>query len=256
MTKKSWIVLVCALIVLIAVAGCGSAPATPTKPVPTTAPQVVTVVITATNPPPTATTTAPTITPIPTLALTTTVPVTTPVTAKATATRGTPRATATKKPVTPTVAAATTAATAVPLKFAAPTLLEPRWVEGQKDERHFPGDALIFKWNSVGGLNGDECYSVRVDMVPVSASVVSRGDSFLVRCGDQTPKDYAVTFTLNQPHQGGPNYGSLLPDTQEIWVYWTVTVVKDLGLKAGTQQHNTTPLSPASSKAQFLLKGS
>ncbi len=253
MNHKTSFICVCALILVISVVGC-SASATPTKPAPTAAPQVITVVITPTALPPTATPLPATITPIPTIAVTPTVQVSTPVALKATAAPVTPRATATKKPVTTTVPVTPTA-TVLPVKYTAPSPIEPIFNDNRKDERHFPGDALTFKWASLGGLNGDECYSLRVDFVPATGPAVARGDTFLTNCGDQTAKDYPVGFTLNKPTSVGPNYSALLPESSEIWVNWTVTVVRDLGAKAGETKHATAPVSPTSAKVQFLLKG-
>ena len=148
---------------------------------------------------------------------------------------------------------ATAAPTAVPVKFGAPTLSSPIFDlgKGVKDERHFPSDALVFRWTSVGALGTDECYLVAVEFSP------GAGDKFLARCGDQTPAQAAVQFTLNQPNRASPNYSSLLPwPVSDTTVSWTVTVVKNLGLQTDKVHYNTAPLSPASSQAQFPLKGS
>ncbi len=259
MALKSWFLLLSMLLVLLAVVGCGGAPATPTKPPVTVPPAVITVVVTATPPPATPTSAQPTAVPTPTI--TATVPVTTPVASK-------PTSVAVKAATrTPTkgAAAATAAPTALPVKFAAPRLLEPIFDldQGKKDERHFPGDALIFKWTSVGGLGTDECYDINVSMTPGQA------DSFLTACGDQTQQGSPVanasfpgsSFTLYQPSRGGPNYSALLPyPNADTWVTWSVRAVKDLGKGNGPQdangvRHNTAALGAASSKGQFLLKG-
>ncbi len=149
------------------------------------------------------------------------------------------------------------APTPLPQKFAAPRLIEPLFDldQGKKDERHFPGDALVFKWTSVGGLGTDECYAVNVSMTP------GQGDNFMTACGDQTQSGYPVVFTLYQPTRGGPNYSALLPfPNADTWVSWSITAVKDLGKGNGPQdaggtRHNTAPLGAASGRGQFLLKG-
>jgi hypothetical protein len=183
--------------------------------------------------------------------MTATVAVTTPVAVK-------PTSVAVKAATrTPTKVAATKAPTALPQRFAAPRLLEPLFdpERGRKDERHFPGDALIFKWASVGGLGGDECYAIDVSMTP------GQGDTFLTACGDQTQGGYPVMFTLHQPNRGGPNYSALLPfPNADAWVSWSVTAVKEMGKGNGPQdaggtRHNTAALGPASARGQFLLKG-
>ena len=254
MIQKTLSLLVCALFVLIAGVGCGTSPTpAPTKAAATEAPRVITVVITQTPLPPTATPAQPTITLIPTLALTASVPVATPVVKATTAsTPSTPRPAATRTP-TKAAVVATAAPTAVPVKFGAPTLSSPIFDlgKGVKDERHFPSDALVFRWTSVGALGTDECYLVAVEFSP------GTGDKFIARCGDQTPAQAAVQFTLNQPNRASPNYSSLLPwPVSDTTVSWTVTVVKNLGLQADKVHSNTAPLSPASSQAQFPLKGS
>lgn len=263
MIHKTWLLHVLALVPILAVVGCGTtAPPTPTRGAPTqpVTPVQITVVITATPPPPTATVSQPTITPIPTLAITATVPVATPVPPKPTNTPVTPRPAVTR---TPTKAApvATTAPTAVPLKYAAPRIIGPVFDEGlgRKDERHYPADVLKFEWQSVGPLQGNECYLIRVDMVP------GQGDAFL-QCdpsstGTQAPLGATASFILNKPNQAGPNYAALLPTSAgETNVNWYVQVVRDNGKGTGAQtgdgvRHNTVPLSPKSNTVMFLLKG-
>ncbi|MCL5951511.1 MAG: hypothetical protein M1132_07295 [Chloroflexi bacterium] len=249
MLSKSLYVLT-VLVLAVAMVGCGGSTATPTKSAPLPAPTQVIVVVTATLPPATATTSA-TATLMPTTAVTPTLE-TTPV--KPTNTPGKPRPTATKKAPTATPTQTVPAAN----KYPAPKLISPMYVQGgPKDERHFPGDALIFQWASVGGLQGDECYQLSVNFVP------GGGDSFLVDCADQTPPPKPVSFTLNKPSGPGPNYSSYLPyPISDVTVNWTVTVVKDAG-KASTgaqasdgTRHKTIPLSPTSARAQFPLKGS
>ncbi len=252
MTRKTWLLLVLA-IVLLALVGCGSAPATPTKPAPTQPPAVVTVVITVTPPPATATS-APTLTPIPTVAAT--APVT--ATVKPTATAGAPRPTSTR---TRTPVAVAPTSTTAPNKYAAPKIVGPIFDEalGRKDERHYPGDALIFQWQSVGALGANECYMIRVDMNP------GQGDAFL-QCdaGQATQLGAGGTaqFTLYQPNRGGPNYSSLLPtNVGDTTVNWYVQVVHDDGkgngpTDPGGVRHAVTPLGPKSNTVMFLLKGS
>ncbi len=257
MTQKTWFLLVCALIVLSIVVGCGTSnPPTPTKAVATVAPAVVTVVITATLPPPTATQAVPTITPIPTLAITTTVPVSTPIAAKPTNTRG---PTATRRPATATpVAKAAATATPLPNKYGPPRLIGPVNDPGlgRRDERHNPADTLVFQWMATGPLGENECYVVRVDMSP------GQGDSFLLCDTSITQLSPGATaqFTLYRPGQAGPNYAGLLPaDAGDTTVNWSVQVAKDLGPGTGPAtpdgvRHNVAPLSPKSSVYQFPLK--
>lgn len=257
MASRRWFFLLSVLLVLLAVVGCGGAPATPTKPPVTIPPVVMTVIVTATPPPASPTSTAPTA--APTSVITATVALTTPVASK-------PTSVAVKAATrTPTKSAVTKAPTPLPQKFAAPRLLEPIFDvdQGKKDERHFPGDALVFKWTSVGALGTDECYAINVSMTP------GQGDAFLTACGDQSQQGYQVvnpsfpgsSFTLYQPKGPGPNYSALLPvPNADTWVSWTVTAVKDLGKGNGPQdaggtRHNTAALGPASARAQFLLKG-
>ncbi len=253
MFRKNWIWLVFALVVSFALVGCGSAPATPTKTAPTAAPVVVTVVITVTPAPATATS-APTQTLAPTVSVATATP--TP-TVKATAAVAKAAATATKKPTTAPVAPTNTA---VALKYPAPTLLHPIYDLGLgvRDERHYPGDALIFQWQSVGPLSGNECYLIRVDMNP------GQGDSFL-QCDAGQATQLGVgalaQFVLYQPNRGGPNYSSLLPTTVgDTTVNWYVQLVRDNGKGNGPSdasgvRHAVTPLSPKSNTVMFFLKG-
>ncbi len=248
MALKSWFLLFSVLLVLLAVVACGGAPATPTKP-PMTAPPAVTIlVVTATPSPVTPTSAIPIATP--TSIITATATISSPVAIK-------PTSVAKAATRTPTKSAATVQPSPLPQRFGAPRLIEPLFNpdQGKKDERHFPGDALIFKWASVGGLGTDECYAINVTMTP------GQGDNFLTACGDQTQAAYPVTFTLFQPSRGGPNYSALLPfPNADTWVSWVVTPVKDLGKGNGPQdaggtRHNTAAVGPASSKGQFLLKG-
>jgi hypothetical protein len=253
MKDKVVLVLGISLIVLISTAGCGTA-ATPT-PAPTQAAQVITVVVTATPPPPTATSAAPSITPLPTMNITETTQTTaTPIKP----TSAPVRATATKKPAAP---AATATATPLPLTLPAPVLIGPDFNpdQGRKDERHFPSDALIFEWQSIGPLGTNVCYMIRVDFVP------GAGDSFL-QCDPQwTQKAPAQTvqFILYQPNRGGPTYGGLLPNPpSDLMVKWSVTVVADQGQGTGPVdprtgiRHKVAPLSPKSDTFEFPFKGS
>ncbi len=241
------------LFALVGLVACGSAPTA--TPAPTQPPLVITVVITPTPQPPTATPVQPALTPIPTIALTTTVPAATPV-AKATtapaATKPPVVRTPTKPPVPPT-------ATAIPLKFSAVGLIQPLWQppfnETQRDEVKFPGSAMIFKWKSIGGLGGDECYMLNVTSEPINANPPPRSDFFLTNCGDQTRFDHTVDFTLFQPGRSGPSYSSLMLEASEMWVHWTITVVKKLGECADDYHCKFAPLSPPSYRGKFLFKG-
>ncbi len=247
MTPKTLFLILCALLILF-VAGCGS-PATPTKPVATTAPVVITVVVTATPPPATPTRAEPTVVASPTLTLTQVAG--TPVAVKATTVPGTPKPAPTKKPTV----GSTPTETALPFKYGAARLIEPLFNDLKKDERHFPSDALALKWAAVGAMGGDECYAVSVKFDP------GQGDVFLTGCGNQTQAGYAFQFTLNQPRREGPNYSALLPNPwSDTWVTWSVTPVKDLGTGTGPQdkagdRHKTAPLGPTSDIGKFLLKG-
>lgn len=252
MDMKKQIVLILALaIVAVFVISCGSAPTA--TPAPTQPPLVITVVITPTPLPPTATPSQPTLTPIPTVAVTSTIPAVLP-----TATRV---AAATKPPVvrTATKPAIAPTATALPLKFAATGLIEPLWQppwnETQRDEVKFPGSAMIFKWRAAGGLGGDECYLLSATSTPINANLPPHSDSFLVHCGDQTQRDYPVSFVLLQPNKGGPNYSSLMMDASEMWITWTVTVVKNLGQCVDQYKCKFAPISPPSLQGRFLFKG-
>jgi len=241
-------------VVALSVVGCGTATAptlTPTQP-----PQVITVIVTATPPPPTATSSAPTVTPMPTLPLTSTVAAATPTqaVAKATTAPRTPTRTPTKKPATAT-------ATALPMKFGAPNLTHPIWTDNQKDQATFPGGAIIFDWQSVGGLAGDECYLVQATTEPVNPGPgieSSRGDYWVAWCGDQTGTGVSVKFTLEPPRLIGaaPNYSSILLNTDQMWANWSVTVVKNLGQCDPSYQYHCkwAPISP-SAKGRFLFKG-
>ncbi len=254
MPHKPLSVILLVLIALVVV-GCGTSP-TPV-PLPTQPPQVITVVITATPLPATATPPQPSLTPIPTVAITTTVvaptkaAVTTVVSSSA---RPVPTRTPTKPAASPT-------ATALPIKFGAPSLTRPIWTENQKDEVKFPGGAIVFDWQSVGGLGGDECYLLQVNTEPVNPGpgIGVASDYWLVHCGDQTPKGYSVKFVLESPNRVGPqpNYNSLLLQTSQMWAHWSITVVKNLGQCDPNYTYHCkyAPLSPAG-QGTFLFKGS
>jgi len=250
MNQKSLLLIAIGLLAAWII-GCGTA-ATPT-PAPTPSPVVVTVVITATPLPPTATPPLPTITPIPTVPLTVTAPTTTTTVAvRPTNTPGAPRATPTRRP---TGVTATVTATPFPLKYGAPALLEPLWTDTQKDERKFPSQTLDLKWKSLGVAGGDECYLVQVTFEATNPGPGPKSDSFL-HCDDlETRADYPVMFRLNRPRDAGPNYAALLVDTAEMWVNWSVMVVRNLGQCVDKYHCKTAPLGPAG-KGRFLLKGS
>ncbi len=266
MIHRTWSLLALALILAvgIAITGCGSSP-TPTRPAPTQPPQppqVITVIITPTALPPTATVALPTITPIPTIAVATVPPAPTTAAVKPTAVPAATKAgpTATRRPTTPAAPVAVATNTVVAAnKYPAPVPVRPIYNQatGQTDERHYPADTLQFIWQSVGSLQGDECYQIRVEMVP------GQGDTFL-QCDPSATQVGAgsnASFTLNKPNQAGPNYSALWPlNAGECNVNWTVQVVKDNGKGTGAQdptgqRHSTTPLSPKSTTVFFLLKG-
>ena len=244
------------LVALLAwsIVGCGTA-TTPT-PLPTQAAQVITVIITATPPPPTATSAAPTVTPMPTLPLTSTVSATTPTTQAAVKPTTVARA-ATRTPTKPAVAHT---ATPLPMIFGSPSLTRPIWTENQKDEAKFPSGAIILDWQSIGGLGGDECYLVQVATEPVNPGpgIGVSSDYWVALCGDQTATGTSVKFTLESPNRigAGPNYGSILLNTNEMWANWSVTVVKNLGQCDASYQYHCkwAPISPPG-KGRFLFKG-
>lgn len=258
MKKQIGLVIALALVALLLV-GCSSATPTP-LPLPTQPPQVVTVVITATPPPATATPAQPTMTPVPTVALTTTVP------APSAATKAASSSSASTKPVvvasrTPTKVVVPPTATTLPLKYVAPFLLYPLWQPSfntsQQDEVKYPGAAMVLQWKSVGTLYGDECYRVDMTSEPINAPPPPRSDYFVKCSNNDVATDATVTFTLNKPNQPGPNYSSLIiENASDMWVSWTVTVVKNLGQCVDSFHCKTAPLSQPSSKGRFLLKGS
>lgn len=232
------------------VIGCGSSPTA--TPAPTQPPQQITVIITATPLPPTATPAQPTLTPIPTVALTTTVSSPTPAAvAQATKPPVTAKPAATR---TPTKVATPPTATALPIKYGAPVLNYPVWES--KDEVKFDGSDIIFNWQSIGGLQGDECYLIQVRTEPVNGGGASRSDYWMVNCSDQTAIGYPVKFTLWSPKRGSPNYDSVKTGSDQMWAHWSVTVVKNLGqCDASKLKCKYAPVSPSSTN-YFLFKGS
>ena len=256
MFSNKWLALSLVAIIALLIVGCGTSPTA--TPAPTQPPQVVTVVITATPPPPTATPPQPSLTPIPTVALTATVPAAvspTTVALKPTNTPGAPKPAATK---TATKVAVTATATALAMKFGSPVINKPVWTENEKDEVKFYGGAIVFDWQSVGGLNGDECYLVQVRTEAVNPGPAPQSDYWLVKCGDQTGLAQSVKFTLESPNRVGsaPNYSSLILDTSQMWAHWTLSVVKNLGQcdPAYSFHCKYAPISPASTN-YFLFKG-
>ncbi|MBI5032649.1 MAG: hypothetical protein HZB51_19170 [Chloroflexi bacterium] len=236
------------LLVAVLVVGCGSSPTV--TPAATATSQVVTVVITATPPPPTATSAQPTLTPIPTVGLTLTPTV-------ATLAAPTKAAVATRPPATrtPTKVATPPTATALPIKYGAPTINKPIWSDSEKDEVKFDGSAIVFDWQSLGGLQGDECYLLQVRTEAVNGGVAPRSDYWLVKCGDQTPIGFSIKFTLESPKRGSPNYDSIKTGSDQMWAHWSVTVVKNLGqCDASKLKCKYAPLSPTSTN-YFLFKG-
>jgi hypothetical protein len=253
--KNQLVFLSIAILVLVFAVACGASPTA--VPQPTQPPQVVTVVITATPPPATATPAQPTLTPVPTVAITATVAGPTSAPTKA--------AVATKPPVvasrTPTKPAVAPTATALPIKYAAPNLLYPLWQPSfntsQQDEVRYPGSAMVLKWKSVGALYDPECYRIDLLSEPINAPVSPQSDYFVKCTGNDVGLDADVTYTLNRPNQPGPNYSSLiLNNASDMWVTWTVTVVRNLGSCTEAFHCKTAPLSPPSTKGKFLLKGS
>jgi hypothetical protein len=250
MFRRNGALFALAAIMALVLAGCGAA--TPTRLLPTQPPQVITVIITATPPPETATSAAPSITPLPTVNVTTTVQAAVTEAKPTVAGATKPAVVATKKPTAPLATTATN--TSGPLTLPAPVLVSPNFnpEQGRKDERHSPSDALVFEWQSINPLSVGVCYQVRVDFTP------GAGDTFLQCDPNESQKARALTvrFTLNQPRYPSPNYGSLLPNPpNDLTVKWFVTVVRDDGVGPDGMHHKTTPLSPKSETFQFLLKG-
>ncbi len=240
------------LLIASIIIGCGSSP-TPT-PAATATQQVVTVIVTATQPPSTATPAQPTMTPIPTVAVTATLPVATTVSVAPTKAPVTPKPAATKKP---TAVAATATATALPIKYGAPTMNKPIWTDSEKDEVVFDGGAIVFDWQSLGGLQGDECYLIQVRTESVNPGPAPRSDYWITKCGDQTPIGASVKFTLESPNRGSPNYDSIKNGSNQMWAHWSLTVVKNLGQcdPAAPFHCKWAPLSPTSTN-YFMFKGS
>ncbi len=245
-------------LMLVMLIGCGSA--TPTRvptPVATQAPVVITVIVTATPPPLTAT---PDPTSVANLTAAATQSATMPTRPSAQATQPAVARipTNTRRPATAapaTTGAPIPTATTFIQKYAAVRLIGPNFVEaqgGRKDERHFPNDALQFEWYSSGGLGDGECYMVNVAMNP------GQGDYFLQCNAAETLKPVAQTvrFTLNQPNRAGPTYVSLLPNPAgDTTVRWYVTIVRDDGVAADGVHRKFTPLSPPSETFAFPFKG-
>ncbi len=228
MSRRFFLISV-ALIVLVLTVACGTAP-TPT-PAPTQPPIIQTVIITATPAPVTATPIPPAPTAvIPTVAvITPTVVVVSTTAPTKAAVVATPRPAATRTPTKPAVVPT---ATPFPLKFGAPILNTPIWTDSQKDQVVAMGGAIVLDWKSLGGLEGDECYRIDIRTEPINPGpgVAAKGDYWVVKCGDQTPVNTSVKFTIESPNRVGAlsNYGSIQPDG-EVWAYWTLTVVKNLG---------------------------
>jgi hypothetical protein len=261
------------LTLLISIIGCGTAPR-PT-PAPTLAPVVITVVITAT-PPAGTDTPAPTLAPTGTLTTTGALTLTQTLVAAAkptnTTTRGNATATRRTNTATPT-RAGTAVPTGIPYqaKYASPVnLLRPIYSGNdpgdQRDTRTAPGDALVFEWQSNGGLGSGECYLVRVSIKSL-ADNSERGDAFLQCDTAQTLQGPAQTvrFTLNKPgYSPGPTYGGLIPSGGgDMHVVWNVQIAKDEGLASSggfymatdASRHNVTLLSPVSKTVYFILRG-
>lgn len=116
---------------------------------------------------------------------------------------------------------------------------------------------MVFRWKPAAGLAGDECYLLSLTSEPINANLPPRSDNFVIGCGDQTPVDAqnGYIFTLYQPGKGSPNYSSVMMEVNEMWVSWTVTVVKKIGACTDNFHCKTAPLSPASYRGKFLFKG-
>jgi len=261
MFRRNGALFALAAITALVIAGCGAA--TPTRLLPTQPPQIITVIITATPPPSTATLSAPSITPLPTVNVTTTAQTAateTKPTAVAGATK--PAVVATKKPTAPL--ATTVAPSPLPLTLPAPKLVRPNFSQdtGQRDESHSPSDSLVFVWESISPLAQNVCYMIRVDFLPTN-NQPGTGDAFLQCDPTQTTKvqSQGVSFTLYRPGYAAVNYSGLLPNPPtDLLVKWSVTVVADQGPGTGPTdaatgiRHKVVPLSPKSDTFQFPLK--
>lgn len=273
--KLNFLMAFIALVVVLTAISCGTAPR-PTS-VPTLAPQIITVVVTATPP-------AGTDTPAPTVATTTTLTTTTAITAttttiaqaRATNTTAPVRAgsTATRRPNTATPTKAGTAApTPIPslAKYSVPVnLIRPIYTGNdpgdQRDVRQYGADALVFEWQSNQALGTGECYLIHVDMKS-QADGSTRGDAFLQCDSTQTQKPNAqvAQFILNKPNfTPGPTYAGLAPSGGgDVNVMWNVAIARDDGPASSGgyyhaqdgSRHNITLLSPTSKTVYFILKG-
>lgn len=263
-----------ATILLIVIAGCGTAPR-PT-PVATIAPVIITQIVTATPPPVTDTPAPPagsgaTLTAAAAITTTqTSVALARPTNTTAPARSSTP----TRRPVTATPTKVVTAApTGIPsiAKYKdAVNLRSPIYAGNdpgdQRDVRQAPSDALVFEWQSNQALGTGECYLIRVDLKS-NADGSTRGDAFMQCDSTQTQKQPAQTvqFILNKPNfTPGPTYAGLIPSGGgDISVTWNVTIVRDDGpassggsyFAVDGSRHNITLLGPVSKTVYFILKG-
>lgn len=233
------------ILVALFVVGCAGTPTpAPTVAAPTDIPTAIpqpTVAPTNTELPPTPTT-APTITPPP---VTNTPLPTTPA----------PTATNTRRPVTPKPAATETA-TAVPFKFAAPQLLEPT----TGDTRTAGQDDLVFKWQPVGQLGGNECYLLTVRITNTVNNQYAE-QSFIASdlCNDAGQTD-KVSFTLRK-RAPAPDYAGLFAiasaevQSGSYVVTWNVSVIQNNGADPNKPQPaQYVPLSPTSETFTFNLR--
>lgn len=273
--KQSFLPAFIALVILVTAIGCGTAPR-PTA-VPSLAPQIITVVITAT-PPASADTPVPTVATTTTLTTTTAISATTTAIAQAKATNTTApvrtASTATRRPNTATPTKAGTAApTGIPsiAKYPQAVTLRGPIYSGndpgdQRDVRQYGSDALVFEWQANQALGTGECYLIRVDMKS-QADGSTRGDAFLQCDTNQTQKPTAqvAQFILNKPNfTPGPTYAGLSPSGGgDVNVIWNVSIARDDGPASSGgfyyaidgSRHNVTLLSPASKTVYFILKG-
>ncbi len=273
MSKRFTVIL---LLVGLALAllsmGCSTTPSSPT-PAPTETESVVIVVVTATSQPVIEATqiTEPTITPLatftpvgfegatpakgvtatPTIRKATTAPTTLATVAPA---ANTPKPVATTKPTATRIPPTT-----VPLQMKYPA---PQPVGPVNVIKNY-GNDLEFNFIAVGPLGQNECYLVHLDFSnPSAPSAGSFGDDFLdvPHCGDQSPIDRRLKFTVYRPGFNGPNYGGIeaaaenaAPTAELLQARWYIRIVRNNGPKGDGVHYNTVPLSPNSAALNFTF---
>lgn len=232
------ITLLITLALLVAVTACSGANATgapPTlasEPTRTSAPPIVITATTAATTAPVATNTAPppTNTAGPTLASAT----------------NTVAAANTRPPATATRPLVTTTATVNPIKYVAPSLVEPN----QGAVREYGKVDLVFIWTPVGDLDPKECYEIDLIMVN-TADNHQVGKSYQTGCG-QSASQGNIRFVL---YKRGPaeNYIGLAAEAQNptsansLLLHWSIRVVLQVGADTWV------PVSPPSQTSDLTL---